>query len=282
MERKILGFRQNRKGPNKVSIVGLFQPFADAIKLFLKECIFPRKRNLIIFLLRPWVIIRIILIFWLILPINERSFSIYLNLIFFLRVLRLNVYPLFLAGWASNSKYRIIGAIRGISQTISYEIRLALIFLRLCILVGSINLTLVENYYRFLGSLSIIFPLFLLWLISCVAETNRRPFDFSEGESELVSGFNIEYGRFIFAILFIREYGIILFFSGFTAVLFIGGRYRSFIIIFFIILFTFFWIWLRATFPRFRYDKLIRLGWKILLPVCLLLISYFFILRFLL
>lgn len=155
---------------------------------------------------------------------------------FFLRVLRLNVYPLFIAGWSSNSKYGIIGAIRGISQAISYEIRLALIFLRLCIFVRRVNLSQICRFNEFLGFLCIMWPVFILWLISCVAETNRTPFDFSEGESELVSGFNIEYGRFLFALLFIREYGIILFFRGFRRVLFFGLRFSQGFRILFIIL----------------------------------------------
>lgn len=257
-------------------MLGILQPFSDAIKLFCKESIFPRKRNFLIFRSSPIILIFLILIFWLVLPLNENCFKVEFRLLFFLALLRLNVYPLFLAGWSSNSKYGMIGAVRGISQAISYEISLALIFLNLCLFSCSVRIAKINNFNR--GGWFIIFlwPLLILWLVRCVAETNRTPFDFSEGESELVSGFNIEYGRVIFAVLFIREYGIILFFSFLRVAIFLNYNIRFIFFIFVRIIFVVFWIWLRATFPRFRYDKLMNLGWKVLLPFILCFVFYFF------
>lgn len=266
-ERKILGLSQSRKGPNKVSIIGLLQPFSDAVKLFLKQKFLPYATNLILFLISPIVGIRVILTLWSFLSfeIFQRRFN--LSVLLFLIVLSINVYPLIITGWASNRKYSIIGAIRGVAQTISYEVRLALIILR----IVSVSFTL--SIWKFCRVSSSFFftiislPLLILWLISCVAETNRTPFDFAEGESELVSGFNTEYGSGLFALIFIAEYGIILLLRMFSASLFITGKLNRSYAVVIIIIFRFFWVWLRATFPRYRYDILINLAWKRILPI---------------
>lgn len=279
LERKILGLRQARKGPNKVYLIGIFQPFRDAIKLFLKEIISPYKTNLNLFLVSPILALFLIIIIWRSLVFSQNVTLIKYSLIFFLFILRFNIYPLFLRGWSSNRKYAIIGRIRGISQTISYEISLALIILTFAISVKAFSLTRISLINNIIFSWCLYLPLLVLWLISCVAETNRTPFDFSEGESELVSGFNVEYASVGFALLFIAEYGIILFLRALTRVLRITYGINSLFSLILQIRLVFFWIWLRATFPRFRYDKLMDIGWKINLPLRLTFLVFFSSLR---
>lgn len=195
----------------------------------------------------------------------QRRFSI--SIILFLIILSINVYPLIITGWASNRKYSLIGAIRGVAQTISYEVSLALIILSLISFSLSLSIWKTCELALNIRFIFIILPLFRLWLISCVAETNRTPFDFAEGESELVSGFNTEYRSGLFALIFIAEYGMILLLRIFSTSLFVSGKVRRLGSIVIIILLRFFWIWLRATFPRYRYDILINLAWKAILPL---------------
>lgn len=267
LERKILGFSQLRLGPNKVRIFGVLQPFRDAIKLFLKQRELNFNRNKLSFYLIPIIIFIILIILWIIIP--SKFFSNYwkLSTLLFISFLRVGVYPILLIGWASNSKYAIIGGIRGVAQTISYEIRLALTFILFISFFFSFQLREVKNSILFIR---ITFPFVLiLWLIIVIAETNRTPFDFAEGESELVSGFNIEYASVGFVLIFLREYGIILLFSSLSALLFFNNRIFNFLLSIISVGFSRLWIIFRATFPRYRYDILINLAWKSLLPISL-------------
>jgi NADH-ubiquinone oxidoreductase chain 1 len=222
LERKILGLRQARKGPNKVAFGGLLQPFADAIKLFLKERAGLYFSNYFLFLFSPVLAIFLILWLWAVIPLSRGALPVLYSALIFLVILSLNLYPLLIAGWASNSKYALVGAIRGVAQTISYEIRLALLLLRFLSAAGSARIGRWLWEARRSSLLLLALPLLVLWVISCVAETNRTPFDFAEGESELVSGFNIEYGAVGFALIFIAEYARILFLRLLRAALALG------------------------------------------------------------
>ena len=269
LERKILGYRQYRIGPNKVRLIGILQPIADAVKLFTNQIESPYNRNYLIFYISPVIRVFLVLLIWIIIPLFSGFHIFRFSIIIFLIVLRFGVYPLLLAGWSSNSKYALIGGLRGVAQTISYEIRLALILLIFLIYYLRYNLD-VLRYKSSITSIIIIIPFIsFFWLISCLAETNRTPFDFSEGESELVSGFNIEYGSGGFALIFIAEYARIYFLRSVSCFLILG--WPPFLITsqFFSIFFVFFWVWARATLPRFRYDLLIRLAWKRILPISL-------------
>jgi len=268
IERKFLGYFQLRKGPNKVMLIGLPQPFADAIKLFTKEQANPTPANISPFIFAPILGLILALILWTLFPhANPTSFFIY-GILYFLCVSRINVYTTFIAGWCSNSKYALLGALRGIAQTISYEVSITLIILRILILHKTIDLNIIKSS---LWLILLIMPLFIIWFITNLAETNRTPFDFAEGESELVSGFNVEYSAGIFALIFIAEYINILFISMLTVTLFTGSIELLFniqLILKTIALATLF-VWVRATLPRMRYDNLIYLTWKSFLPISL-------------
>ena len=279
LERKILGLAQRRKGPNKVAISGLLQPFADAVKLFLKEVVRPTERN-IFFLFSPLLGLILVLFTWWLAPLEIFQREVEITALLLLVLLRIRLYPLLLAGWTSNRKYALIGAIRGVAQTLSYEIRLAVVFFCFFCIATSFRLFSVSIAAHYSAFVFIGAPLLALWIVSCIAETNRTPFDFAEGESELVSGFNIEYGGGLFAIIFIAEYARIMFFSLLTSQ-FLGFTSNLTMIVFTLV-FCFIWVWVRATLPRFRYDILIRMAWKVLLPsalgvgwfiVCLTLVS---------
>lgn len=261
LERKILGLSQLRLGPNKVRIGGLLQPFSDAVKLFLKQSERNFNRNIYIFNVAPGTIFIVALMLWLVIT-KCYSIKFILSFILFIMVLGLGVYPLLFSGWSSNSKYAIIGAIRGVAQTISYEISLALLIIRIII----VNLSFNSNCLVECPLLSIFPVIIILWIIIAVAETNRTPFDFAEGESELVSGFNIEYGSIGFVLIFLREYAIILIFSSLSVAVLLGSRVTCLTGAFLSVLFSCLWILLRRTFPRYRYDLLIRVAWKSLLP----------------
>jgi len=210
LERKILGLRQIRKGPNKVSIVGIAQPFRDAIKLFTKEILLPSASNPKQFFVAPITALIIVMVTYLFFPFKETNFNLRLGVIFLYIIMRMNVFPVIMSGWSSNSKYALVGSLRGIAQTVSYEVRFALILLFFLCLRIEINLLQVSYLNSLWSKLPIFLPIVLIFLISSLAETNRTPFDFAEGESELVSGFNIEYGRVGFAFIFMAEYARIL------------------------------------------------------------------------
>jgi len=263
LERKILGLRQNRKGPNKVGPGGIIQPFADAIKLFSKTWIRPVRAINWMFLLGPLLALRLTLGMWSLTPVasfNWRRYSVLL----WLTLLSLNLFPLLIRGWRSGRAYAMLGALRGAAQSISYEVRLALILFSLLVLQRESELHgLWPRLMR--GEVLLLFPLIGIWLITCLAEANRTPFDFAEGESELVSGFNIEYGAGGFTLLFLAEYGSILLLAGMTALIF-WTQWPGLIWAALTSGLAFGVLWARATFPRYRYDKLIALAWRRLLP----------------
>jgi len=275
LERKILGYIQIRKGPNKVGFMGLLQPFADAVKLFTKEQTLPTMSNFIPYYLSPVFRLFIALLVWLVAPFDRGLVSFKIRVLFFLCCTRLGVYSMMGAGWSSNSKYALLGCLRAVAQTISYEVRLALILLRFLFLVGGFDLGLFTEYQRYLWFMVLTFPLALVWFASCLAETNRTPFDFAEGESELVSGFNTEYRRGGFALIFIAEYASILFIRMLFSLIFLGGELRRLVFYLKAVFISFCFVWVRGTLPRFRYDKLMYLAWKRFLPVALNYLVFF-------
>lgn len=268
LERKVLGYIQIRKGPNKVGFIGILQPFGDAIKLFTKEQIYPFLSNYIIYYLSPIINLFLALILWLRIPFFSVLLNFNFSFLYFLIISRLGVYTIILAGWASNRNYSILGSLRSVAQTISYEVRLALILLCFLFFILRFNILDFLFYQKYIWFLIIYFPLCLIWFVSRLAETNRTPFDFAEGESELVSGFNVEYRAGGFALIFLAEYSNILFIRIICSLLFLGFG-LNFIFFIKIVFIRFLWIWVRGTLPRYRYDKLIYLAWKTYLPVCL-------------
>lgn len=269
LERKVLGYIQIRKGPNKVGFLGLLQPFSDAVKLFTKEQTFPFLSNFNIYYFSPVINLFISLFLWIIMPFIRVNLNFNFSLLFFLRVSRLGVYTIIIAGWSSNSSYSLLGGLRSVAQTISYEVRLALILISFIFLSLSFNL-LDYMYIQFYNwFIFLCLPLSFMFIVSGLAETNRTPFDFAEGESELVSGFNVEYRRGGFAMIFLAEYASILFIRMLCVILFMGGDLNSFFFFLKIVFVSFFWIWVRGTLPRFRYDKLMYLAWKSFLPCSL-------------
>nr|QWB85780.1 NADH dehydrogenase subunit 1 [Phlyctenosis sp. N135] len=269
LERKVLGYIQIRKGPNKVGFTGLVQPFSDAIKLFTKEQTYPFMSNFNLYYFSPVFNLFLALFLWMCIPFFSVNFSFNLSFLYFLSVSSLGVYTLMLAGWSSNSNYSLLGSLRSVAQTISYEVSLALILLSFLFLILSLNIIDMSSYQEMVWFIFLLFPLSLMWLVSSLAETNRTPFDFAEGESELVSGFNVEYSSGGFAMIFLAEYASILFMSTLCCFLFLGADATSFTFFFKIAGVSFFWVWARGTLPRFRYDKLMYLAWKSYLPVSL-------------
>nr|AII41695.1 NADH dehydrogenase subunit 1 [Petrobiellus sp. 1 JZ-2014] len=274
-ERKILGYVQIRKGPNKVGYMGFVQPFADAVKLFVKEQAYPITSNYMSYYVSPVISLFLALLVWGVMPLSFCMVSFGLGLLFFLCCTSLGVYSVLAAGWSSNSKYALLGGLRAVAQTISYEVSLALILLSFVFLVGSFDLFGFKDLQEYIWFFVVGFPLALCWLSSCLAETNRTPFDFAEGESELVSGFNIEYSGGGFALIFMAEYASILFMSMLFSVIFLGCNVMSLLFYVKVVLISFVFIWMRGTLPRFRYDKLMFLAWKSYLPISLNYLIFF-------
>nr|AND96641.1 NADH deshydrogenase subunit 1 [Drepanocerus kirbyi] len=275
LERKVLGYIQIRKGPNKVGFVGILQPFSDAIKLFTKEQTFPFMSNYLIYYLSPVFSLCLSLMLWLCMPFLTYFFNFNLGILYFLCCSSLSVYTIMMAGWSSNSNYAMLGSLRAVAQTISYEVSLFLILLSFLFLVSSLNLLEFYKFQMNMWFLFLCFPLCFMWVISSLAETNRTPFDFAEGESELVSGFNVEYSSGSFALIFLAEYSSILFMSMLCCLLFLGGNLNSLFFFLKLVFMAFLWVWVRGTLPRYRYDKLMYLCWKSFLPVSLNFLLYF-------
>nr|ANJ70694.1 NADH dehydrogenase subunit 1 [Uloma sp. BMNH 1425257] len=276
LERKVLGYIQIRKGPNKVGFMGLLQPFADAVKLFTKEQTFPVMSNFNIYYISPVVNLFLSLFLWMVMPFISVFLNFNFSLLFFLSVASLGVYTIMMAGWSSNSSYSLLGGLRSVAQTISYEVSLALILMSFIFLTLSFNLIDYLESQMYIWFFFVCMPLCMMWVISGLAETNRTPFDFAEGESELVSGFNVEYSSGSFAMIFLAEYASILFMSMICVILFLGGDLNSFSFFLKLVLISFLWIWVRGTLPRFRYDKLMYLAWKSFLPCSLNYLFLFF------
>nr|QZK21531.1 NADH dehydrogenase subunit 1 [Amitermes sp. ANIC 0620] len=275
LERKVLGYVHIRKGPNSVGFIGILQPFSDAIKLFTSEQYFPLVSNYLIYYFSPIFGFFLSLLVWLLIPYLSGFISFELGLLFFLACTSLGVYTVMIAGWSSNSGYSLLGGLRALAQTISYEVSLAFILLSFVVLISSYNLVNFYSYQVYLWLIFISLPLSFVWFISCLAETNRTPFDFAEGESELVSGFNVEYGAGGFALIFLAEYASILFMSLLFCIIFLGSDLYSFFFYVKLTFISFLFIWVRGTLPRFRYDKLMYLAWSSFLPLSLNYLLFF-------
>nr|ALO77308.1 NADH deshydrogenase subunit 1 [Byrrhinus sp. BYR01] len=280
LERKVLGYIQIRKGPNKVGLMGIPQPFSDAIKLFSKEHIIPLMSNYYSYYFSPIFNLFLSLTMWMSMPF----LSVYLNfnfgVLFFLCCSSLSVYTVMVAGWSSNSNYSLLGGLRSVAQTISYEVSLAMIMLSFLIMILSLNFLDFIKYQSYMWLFFMYIPLALIWFVSSLAETNRTPFDFAEGESELVSGFNVEYSSGGFALIFLAEYSSILFMSMLFVLFFMGGDIISWSFFIKLVFLGFLFIWVRGTLPRFRYDKLMYLAWKSFLPVSLNFLMFFLGVKF--
>nr|WHL46383.1 NADH dehydrogenase subunit 1 [Pelophylax cerigensis] len=279
IERKVLGYMQHRKGPNVVGPYGLLQPIADGLKLFIKEPIRPSTSSQILFILAPTLALTLAMIMWTPFPLPVPYLDLNLSILFILAISSLTVYTILGSGWASNSKYALIGALRAVAQTISYEVTLALIILCAIFLAGGFSLSAFNTLQQYMWLIFPLWPLAFMWFVSTLAETNRAPFDLTEGESELVSGFNVEYAGGPFALFFLAEYANILMMNTLSTIIFLGSCLTS------LTLSTAFlmtkasilslcFLWVRASYPRFRYDQLMHLVWKNFLPLTLALIIF--------
>nr|YP_010131780.1 NADH dehydrogenase subunit 1 [Leptodactylus fallax]QPZ94300.1 NADH dehydrogenase subunit 1 [Leptodactylus fallax] len=275
IERKVLGYMQNRKGPNIVGPMGLLQPIADGLKLFIKEPIRPSTSSQTLFLITPTMALALAMIIWTPLPMPTPLSNMNLGVLFVLAISSLTVYSILGSGWASNSKYALIGALRAVAQTISYEVTLALILLCSILLSGNFTLQNFNITQEPMWLVVPLWPLAMMWFISTLAETNRAPFDLTEGESELVSGFNVEYAGGPFALFFLAEYANILVMNTISTIIFLGSSLLNPPPLTTINLMTkaailsMVFLWVRASYPRFRYDQLMHLVWKNFLPITL-------------
>ncbi|MBL6601918.1 MAG: NADH-quinone oxidoreductase subunit NuoH [Candidatus Puniceispirillum sp.] len=283
-ERRVIGFMQLRRGPNVVGPFGMFQPFADALKLMAKETILPAGANKVVFLFAPMLTFILSLVAWAVIPFDEGLViaDINVGILYLFAVSSLGVYGVIMAGWASNSKYAFLGALRSAAQMVSYEVSMGLVIITVLLCAGSLNLSEIVEAQRGMWFALPLLPMFVVFFISTLAETNRAPFDLPEGESELVAGYFVEYSSMSFALFFLGEYANMILMSSMTVILFLGGWLPPFDIwplniipgplwfILKIILVLFVFLWVRATTPRYRYDQLMRLGWKIFLPFSLI------------
>lgn len=282
-ERKIMGFMQIRVGPQVCGPLGLLQPIADAVKLMHKEVIIPHYANKMLFLLAPVLTFALSLSAWAVIPFNS-TFSITninVGILYLFAISSLGVYGIIIAGWASNSKYALLGALRSAAQMVSYEVSMGFILVTVVLLAKSLNLRDIVEAQREMWFFIPLFPVFIIFFISVLAETNRTPFDLAEAEGEIVAGFHVEYSALAFALFFLGEYANMILMSAMTTLLFLGGWLPPFEGAFFnmipetawfilkISFFLFIFLWARATLPRFRFDQLMRLGWKVFLPICL-------------
>ena len=282
-ERKVIGAIQIRKGPNVVGPFGLLQPIADALKLLTKETILPTGANKVVFLLAPIVTFVLSLVAWAVIPFGETLViaDINVGILYLFAISSLGVYGIIMAGWASNSRYAFLGALRSAAQMVSYEVSMGFVIITVLVWVGSLRINDIVLAQRDVWFFIPLFPMFIIFFISTLAETNRAPFDLPEAEAELVAGYNVDYSAMTFALFFLGEYANMILMSGMTTILFLGGWLPPFDVapfnwvpgpIWFVlkvaaVLFVF--LWVRATFPRYRYDQLMRLGWKVFLPISL-------------
>nr|UYL27178.1 NADH dehydrogenase subunit 1 [Rhipicephalus sanguineus] len=278
MERKFLGYCHFRKGPNKTGVMGLLQPISDALKLFSKEMNKMFYMNKFIQIISPLIMILMMMMMWMIFYFSNNALNLNMSIIFFLCISSLASYAILFSGWSSNSKYSLIGSYRGFAQVISYEVSMAMILISLAIIPQSYNFI---SFLKVQETFPLIFsflPIFIIWIITILAELNRVPFDLAEGESELVSGFNIEYGSWLFAIIFMSEYGNIMMISFLTYYLFLGLKN---LILFFVLILMTMIIMIRGTYVRMRYDQLMMMAWKMILPqsIIFLFLSYFIFLN---
>ncbi len=283
-ERKVIAAMQLRKGPNVVGPFGLFQPIADGMKLFFKETIIPSGANRVVFIAAPMLTFSLSLIAWAVIPFDQGWVlaDINVGVLYLFAISSLGVYGIIMAGWASNSKYAFLGALRSAAQMVSYEVSIGFVIITVLLVAGSLNLSAIVEAQRGLWFCVPLFPMFVIFFISALAETNRAPFDLPEAEAELVAGYNVEYSSMTFALFFLGEYANMILMSGMTTVLFLGGWLPIVDIAPFnwipgivwfgakVAMCLFGFLWVRATFPRYRYDQLMRLGWKVFLPFSLL------------